>query len=87
LTPDFTAGLFRKPGFDPYPVQGKGGGQGGQFHLDFPGDGMIHQKAYRPVFSGKRGLGESFRYQPGRLLGLQAAGRQQETCQKQENRQ
>jgi hypothetical protein len=79
LAPDFPAPFFRA-GLDPYPVQGKGGGQGRQFHLDFPGEGMIHQEAYRPVFPGKGGLGESFRYQPGRILGFQGA-RQQEAGQ------
>jgi hypothetical protein len=79
LTPGFPTGAFRKPGFDPYPIQGKGGRQGRQLHLDFPGEGMIHQEAYCPVFPGKGGLGKGFCYQPGRFLGFQAAGRQQET--------
>jgi hypothetical protein len=84
LPPDFPAGVFGKPGFDPYPVQGKGGGQGRKFHLDFPGQGMIHQETYRPVFPGQGGLGEGFRYQPGRFLGFQRA-RQQKARQEQEN--
>jgi hypothetical protein len=81
LAPGFPAGAFRKPGFDPYPIQGKQGGQRGKFHLDFPGEGVIHQEAQGPVLPGKGGLGKAFRFQPGRALGFQAGGRQQKPRQ------
>jgi hypothetical protein len=77
LTPDLSAGALCNPGLDPYPIQGKGGRQGRQFHLHFPGEGMIHQEADGPVFPGKGGLRESRHLQPGRSLGFQEAGQEE----------